>query len=149
MIYIDNIFGIKMRTLKDKVILSTLPHFIACYFAIKVSYQYATIIALSSIMSVIWHLNKEPKWNLLFYLDYGFALLWLIYDIMYIIYIKNLYISISIIVLNKISIITNLIHMEGISYDITHTIWHLLSSTKGILIAYMISTADTSLEQFD
>lgn len=129
------------RKLYDKIIISTLPHFISSYFAFTISYIYFIIIFLSSSLSVFWHLHKEPKFNLLFLLDYGFALLWLIYDIgLFYMYIQTDYIiGIIIILLNKISVFTNVIEFEHISYEIIHSLWHLLSCIKGIIITYIIS----------
>jgi hypothetical protein len=129
------------RVISDKIIISTLPHFISSYFAFTISYIYFIIIFLSSSLSILWHLQKEPKFNLLFFLDYGFALLWLIYDLgLFYLYIQYDYIiGIIIIILNKISALTNIIQFKNISYEITHSVWHLISCIKGIIITYTIS----------
>ena len=131
------LYFISMRQLTDKVILTTLPHYIACYFAYQINILYGTIIFLSSSFSVIWHFFNQPR-NSLFYLDYTFAFFWFLTELILASLTKNLFLVFVIILLNITVAILNEIKLVGISYDTIHSIWHLISTFKGIFVAYLL-----------
>lgn len=130
-----------MRQLTDKVILTTLPHYIACYFAYQTNILYAIIIFLSSTFSVIWHLFNQPR-NSLFYLDYGFAFLWFLAELILASQIKNPFLVFIVLATNATIAISNEIRLSGMSYDTIHSIWHCLSAFKGIFVAYLLLKID-------
>ena len=127
-----------MRQLTDKVILTTLPHYIACYFAYQTNILYSTIIFLSSSFSVIWHFFNQPR-NILFYLDYTFAFLWFLTELILAFISKDLFLVIVVILLNILVVLSNKIKLSYMSYDTIHSIWHIISASKGILVAYLIN----------
>jgi hypothetical protein len=129
----------EMRSYKDKVIVSTLPHISACYFAYIVNPWYAAIIVASTIASVAWHMAEEPKYHWLFYVDYGLTGAWFAADIMFAVQTKHIPVIIATLFVNLVTIITNIIEMSGISYEITHSIWHCISWIKGNIVAYIIA----------
>lgn len=58
----------------DPVVITTLPHLASLWLVIATGHTfYAAIIAASSALSVAWHLHREER-DLLFWLDYAFAL---------------------------------------------------------------------------
>ena len=128
-----------MRSLFEPILLSTLPHALAIYWALQISPYYAILIGLSTIASVLWHINHEPKRTLLFYIDYGLAGIWTTADIILAIYTKHIFTILIIIVLNAIALITNQIELPGISYETTHALWHCISWFKCSLVAYILT----------
>lgn len=103
---------------------------------------YSIIIGCSSTLSVLWHRNKEPK-NILFWLDYGLAGIWTIYDLLMAILLKPTYYIFVICLLNCIILITNymvdyLDRTHRIAYVKGHTLWHILSAMKSIYVAYLL-----------
>lgn len=127
-----------MRSVFEPIIISTLPHALAIYWAYQIMPFYAVLIGLSTIASVLWHVNHEPKNTLLFYIDYGLAGIWTLTDIILAIYTKNMITLLLILFLNAIAMITNQIQLSGISYETTHTLWHCISWFKCSLVAYIL-----------
>ena len=123
------------------LILSTIPHFCSLYFVIS-DKIYFTIIILSSSFSITWHYCNEPK-NYIFYIDYLLGLIWSIYEIFIVMIYLNefLFYSIS---LNLCVLLTNLITDEIsrkniLSYQYSHTIFHIVSFFKTTYLAYKIN----------
>jgi hypothetical protein len=127
------------RPYTDKIILSTLPHFAACYFAKPVAY--AIIIGISSTCSILWHRAGEPRANYLFYLDYGMAAAWTLAELAIAYSIGNPTLIFAVIALNAAVVISNRIEHPNIPYTTTHSIWHCFSWFKGIYIAYLLDNA--------
>lgn len=118
------------------LILTTLPHLCAIYWAIDIHYAYAALIAASTGASVCWHWAHEPRHHILFYIDYGLAGVWTIADLYF---SKNANMLFTVLALNTIALITNHIHSRKLSYEVTHSIWHCISWLKACLVAYIIS----------
>lgn len=126
-----------MRQLTDKVILTTLPHYIACYFAYQTNIPYAIICAASTTFSVIWHRAGETR-STLFYLDYGFAFLWFLTELILASLTKDLFLVFIVLAINAAVCVANEIRLYGIPYDTIHSIWHCLSAFKGVFVAYLL-----------
>jgi hypothetical protein len=103
---------------------------------------YCAVIGISSILSVLWHRTHESR-SALFWLDYGFAGIWTLYDCL-LAALKPPFILLLVCTLNITTIILNqlvdyLAKKEILSYEIGHSIWHLFSASKSILVAYLVS----------
>ena len=107
-------------------VISTIPHYIAAVYAPNLFY--ASIVCISSTLSIVWHLKKEP-YGILCNLDYLFAGLWIVIEILY---TTNIYVTIfanvSVFAMNKIT-------DKLTPYETYHSAWHILSIAKSILIA--------------
>jgi hypothetical protein len=116
------------------LILSTLPH----YLSIQRPWSsYNIIVILSSSFSVIWHWYGEPK-NIIYYLDYFFALVWFLADV----YRSRRANLKSVIILNTIVFITNICIKYNSDYWLYHSLWHLLSSGKSLYISTCCQVAN-------
>ena len=104
------------------------------YFAIIPSINnilYSIIIFISTTISILWHIDNES--NKYFYIDYIFAGIWSLYDIIMGYYYNMLFI---IIILNIIIFIINImITKKSSNYKLLHSIWHIMSSIKSYYIA--------------
>ena len=123
----------------NPIILTTLPHFAAAYYAYQINILYGLITFISSTLSVIWHLYYTNKY--LFYLDYSFALFWFLAELILALQTKNLFLIFIILALNATVAISNQIRFQHISYRITHSIWHCVSWSKAIFVAYLLVNA--------
>ena len=141
----------EIRRLWDPVILSTVPHIASIYFVTGCSSPdylglyvgYCIVIGGSSLLSFIWHTYREPK-NIWFCLDYAFAFIWTGYDIVISSIVASNSIVVIVILLNGVCIITNhltdCIAKRGIcSYEVSHSLWHIINVIKSIIVAYLIS----------
>ena len=137
------------RNYIDKVVLSTIPHYISLFFIFnndmndnKYYIVYIVTVIISSTLSLYWHILKEPK-NIVFYADYLFAVIWTILEIILITIKGDFSDIIAVIFLNKLVFITNqlvnyLSKKDIIIYEKGHSIWHILSSLKCIYVSYLI-----------
>ena len=138
------------RPLTHPIILTTLPHFLSIGLVancISPTYPgiyigYSAVIGCSSVLSVLWHRQHEP-YSILFWLDYAFAGIWTIYDCILAGLLKSSYILAIVCILNIITIILNqlvdnLARKEIVQYDTGHSMWHLISVSKTILVAYLV-----------
>jgi hypothetical protein len=126
-----------MRSLTDPVILSTVPHILAIipplFEPTPLSLAYAALITSSTLLSILWHLYKEPS-GPLFILDYGIATVWTTFDLA--LGFKNP----VVILLNGICIGSN-IYLEKYyrgSYERWHSWWHLLNVGKSMLVSSLL-----------
>ena len=115
-------------------ILTTLPHLAALYF--PVDPPYSSIIVLSTTLSVLWHAAQEPD-GFLYYADYGAAGLWFLLDLHYAI---------------PLDCVTPVLLMNGFvacmnpgTDRVGHSLWHLLSVAKVLLIAFWLSGGYTEM----
>jgi hypothetical protein len=127
-----------MRYFSDPLILSTLPHFLICVPALTISYPYAIVIALSSTFSIMWHRHGEPMYTPLFYADYGFAGLWTAFD--FYLAFQTYSCLFTVLVLNLLALSTNCLPIKQIHYRSYHSLWHLFSAIKGLLVCAFISS---------
>ena len=105
-------------------VLTTLTH-LGALFPV-VSTDYSAVIILSTTLSVLWHEAGEPG-GALFYADYGAAGLWCLFDLHYSDY------DINVLLLNLAVGILN-----PVFGDTYHFLWHLLSASKALVVAYLI-----------
>jgi hypothetical protein len=119
------------------LILTTLPHYCALSYADCSVYSF--IIITSTTLSILWHslgyvTGGDSNWDpndIITQLDYGFALLWSLYEISrgfeYDIY--------PFIVLSNIVVfVWNIMAKTWIE----HSVWHLVSAFKSVFVAYGI-----------
>jgi hypothetical protein len=138
------------RSPTDPIILSTIPHFLSLVYATGCEMDhltnlyniYITVIVSSSTLSVMWHIQSERR-NIIFWLDYGFAIAWTTMDLTVALSTQPIHILITVSFLNFIVFITN--HMGDfldrkglVPYQIGHTYWHIISSSKSVIVAYLL-----------
>jgi hypothetical protein len=136
------------RTIHDKIIISTLTHFLSLYFIRWNDYVdivYSCIIIISTTLSVTWHYYHEPS-NIIMFLDYLFACLWVIVEIFIAIHIGNvaliftvLFMNAIVFGLNKCIDIFTKYNTDEYEYERLHTWWHIVSALKSVCITAMIS----------
>ena len=132
------------------VVASTLPHFLCLPFILQRCMLgwpwaiYATVVGASSCASVVWHHHGEPR-GPLFWLDYSLAGAWTATDLL-LAYEGGLHMFLTVAYLNLITVAANklsdwMAEKGVVSYEVGHTMWHIVSSTKSILVAYLLSSA--------
>lgn len=117
----------------DPIILSTLPHFVTLYFS-RSHMGYSTIVFLSSSASVFWHRTIESKEDPLYEIDHGLAAIWGAYDV----FLALWYFKYSVIALNILNLALYHASANSKNYHTAHSLWHLFSSAKSILVAYIL-----------
>jgi hypothetical protein len=141
------------RRLWDPVLLTTLPHLLATMFVfdcddfstmlqdggpIPFPYMtYSVVIVCSSIASVCWHLHYE-RTNLFFYVNYGFAGAWTVLDLYLGFTRTSLETAFAIVLLNLFVFLLNKMTDRARNYAQAHSLWHLCSVCKALLVAYMV-----------
>jgi hypothetical protein len=122
------------RLFNDKIILSTIPHFIALFYTYKDLY-YSIILMCATITSILWHKSRETSYRLLL-LDYFFAGSLTGYELCkgkeddkYFIFLLN----IGILIFNKS--MDYLAKYQILRYSKGHLIYHIISFSKTIYIA--------------
>ena len=102
---------------------------------------YPKVVMAATIMSFLWHLTGE-KVPILTVLDYTFASLWCVCDILYASIFQDGETIVQVIYLN---LVVATIHRayESIktdreTYVYNHSLWHLLSATKCMAIAFLL-----------
>ena len=130
-----------IRNFKSSLILSIIPHLSALFFTYNNSI-YSSIIISSTFTSIVWHRNKEPR-NILLILDYGTATILSSYE-MYNSYSINVtlftisfFLNFYVLLFNKI--VDILSKEKMICYINWHTHYHIISSIKTTLIAFLLS----------
>lgn len=122
------------------LILSTALHFLSIYPVIISNRDnrgiYSAIILLSTASSILWHLYKEHEGPLL-YLNYSMATIWTIYDVMLINQTEYNVVS-QVFGLTWIIYCLNAILSFPNHYELTHSLWHILSSAKCLYISYIL-----------
>lgn len=124
------------------LILSTLPHFysilpIIPYYRTH-TFGYIHCILLSTSFSILYHVYEESN-TIITALDYFFAFLMFLYDIYMGYRYTRIYLY-TILGLNTVVFLTNLYIPEGNSYILYHSIWHLMSASKSVIVSYIIET---------
>ncbi len=117
------------------LILTTLPHYIAAIIAGPTRPIYQYIIIASTTLSVAWHATMSRPTSFLGICDHIMAAIWFVADCYY------LYNHLSyVILLNTLSAALNLLAMRSnISYECSHSIWHIINAGKSIYIANMLA----------
>jgi hypothetical protein len=126
-------------------IISTLPHYAAAIpliFAQNIDtvdqIGYIHVIFTSATLSVLYHAYEE-KHKVITFLDYALALVWFIADVyMSIRYLDN-YGASQILLLNGLTVGTNMLPSSRENYAIQHSVWHLASASKCIYVSYWIA----------
>ncbi len=131
----------KMRALTHPLILSTLPHFFAATYPNPPLYRFA--ILLSSTFSVLWHLAGEPD-GWLKTLDYSMAGVWTLTELWYAYdHPRGVQVDIiqSALWVAYVNLVVDDLAKKGIlSYDVGHSLWHVLSAAKAIAVARVLSS---------
>ncbi len=105
---------------RARLVLTTLPHFVAAWIAASYGHSYyAAIVAASTILSVLWHATGSKQTGMLYTADHAVAYLWGAADFWK--WPASLALNAAIVVLHKTMP--------------SHSHWHLVSATKAILIA--------------
>jgi len=94
---------------------------------------YKMLIFTSTSLSFLWHYYNEPK-NILFYLDYGMAILWSVYDFYLVFNADHFYMISLIFLLNKM-----IDKCDEKKYVYYHSLWHIISALKSLFIAASVT----------
>ena len=102
---------------------------------------YPKVVMAATTLSFLWHLTGEQV-PLLTALDYTCAGLWVALDIIYAYTFHNLEIIIQVLYLNLVVATIHRVH-ESITTDrdcyvYNHSLWHLLSATKCLAVAFLL-----------
>jgi hypothetical protein len=117
------------------LILTTLPHYIAAIIAGPTWPIYQCIIIASTTLSVAWHATGSPPTSFLGICDHIAAGIWFVADCYYL-YEHLVYI----ILLNTLSAALNVLATRSnISYEYTHSIWHIINAGKSIYVANILA----------
>ena len=127
------------RTTSDLIIVTIIPHLFALYFTFN-NLSYTTIILASSVSSYLWHKEREPK-NHLLLLDYFLAGSLSYYEVINVYNINrdwfyfSIYINWFVLTFNQLVYILSL--NKVIKYSQWHSLYHIMSSVKSVLLAYL------------
>ena len=128
-----------IRNCKSTLILSIIPHLSALFFTYNNS-LYSSIIISSTFTSIVWHRNKEPQ-NILLIMDYGTATIlssyemYNSYSINHTLFLLSFFLNFYILFFNKV--VDILSKEKVICYNKWHTQYHIISSIKTTLIAFL------------
>ena len=125
----------KHRYINDLVIITTLPHYIGLYYIFD-DFYYSLILILASSSSVLWHSKEDDEY--LYIIDHVLALSLSGYEILnnnneddkYI----AIYSNIFVLLINKLMDLLTFYNI--VTYDFSHSLYHLFSSCKTVYIAY-------------
>jgi hypothetical protein len=122
----------------NALVLTTLPHYLA--LLVSPTPWYFWVVCTSTTLSVLWHLADEPATSPLGQLDHILAAVWMLTDIYYL--GKGDELSLAL-VPNGFIFLTNIVvtyldRQKVVPYYVGHSVWHILSAIKSILVAYMI-----------
>jgi len=121
--------------------LTTAPHYLTIIplniKCTELTLRYNYIIIISTSFSIMWHLQNEP-FGLLLFLNYLFAYIWNIYDIILVLDEKNRNGLVQIILLNCIMAYTNYSIVYNNSYLYYYSLWHAVSVLKCYYISRFI-----------
>ena len=102
---------------------------------------YPNIVMAATITSFLWHLTGE-KVRLLTVLDYTFAFLWAVLDVLYAYTFHDLETIVQVLYLNLVVAIIHRAHefikTDRECYVYNHSLWHLLSTTKCLAVALLL-----------
>lgn len=132
--------ALQKRPFNSPIILSTLPHFAAAAIVADVAPAYATLVALSSALSVAWHWQYEPA-GILFALDYGVAAIWTAADC-WLSFRGGFFATAATLNAASLAINQGIARMrKGPHWDYSHSAWHILNVAKALYISYLIRTS--------
>ena len=124
------------RSIYDNIILTIFPHLFSLFYTIN-NISYSSLILISTLSSVLWHLDREK--NKFLFFDYMCALFLFLYEINIGIEYKILksvvYSNILLVIMNKTILILSI--NKKINYIKWHSMFHLMSSLKTFFIAYL------------
>ena len=123
------------RNYTSNIIITILPHLFGIYYTYD-NFLYSSIITISTITSVLWHRTKEQD-NTLLFLDYSTATILSLYELYNTYYSSlfelTLFLNLSVLFFNKS--VYFLSKKRILNYNKWHSVYHILSSIKTILVA--------------
>lgn len=122
----------------NALVLTTLLHYLTLF--VSPTPWYSWVVCTSTTLSVVWHLVDEPATSPLGQLDHIMAAVWMLTDVYYLGKADELAIAL---IPNGFIFLTNMAvtymdQKQIVPYYAGHSIWHILSAIKSILLAYMI-----------
>lgn len=118
----------------NPLVVSTLPHFYVLLYTLP--NPYTLIVLHSCFLSVAWH-SETPHTRLVGIIDYALAGAWQAADTWY--FWDTPYFW-TVICCNSIVFLCNqAVDKLKISYDIWHSVWHLVSAAKAIYVASLFA----------
>ena len=147
----------KKRKFTDPLVLSTFPHLLSLLslllckdpvFDGGLTQKFSVIIVTSTLLSVLWHRLREPM-GFLFWIDYGFAILWMIMELLLSISQSASFVSLNTMIIISLNMVTFLMNQlvdslaifNIVSYQNGHSVWHLFSSVKCVFISSLLFAA--------
>jgi len=142
------------RSLSDPIVVSTLPHLLAsaavvgsvlsptCHSCPWLMVGYAATAAVSSVLSIVWHMSHERR-SIVSWLDYAFAALWTAYDIVAAASVCTPTAVVLVAGLDAATFTANqatdwLAGRSIVPYETAHSYWHVLSCIKSVAVACLL-----------
>ena len=128
------------------LILSTLPHFFTA-MPLMQYYEYTAghihVILVSTTFSIAYHATAESN-DMIRKIDYCLAFLWFLHELYngYRFTHRSLY---KILLSNLVVFLINL-YTPIQSYQVYHSLWHILSASKSMYVSSIIAKAITKKE---
>jgi len=126
------------------LVITTLPHFYSILPLIKYYKHYTggyvNIIVLSTVSSILYHMFEESN-RIINAIDYLFAGIWFLYDLYMGYTYTNKRVLSKIFIGNTIVFIINIYTIKNVSYELNHSLWHLINSYKCIYVSNHINKA--------
>ncbi len=122
------------------IILTTLTHYRALHYATDPLYRF--IIIASTTLSATWHYLGEPN-GIIKLMDYFMAAAWSCYEIYH---SRNSINFTLVVIVNYIVLFTN--NLISGDYGIRHSLWHLMSFWKCVLVAYLLAHHNYPIKDF-
>ena len=120
------------------LVITTLPHFLT--LLVSPTPFYSLIVFSSSSLSVLWHFKNEGANSTLGILDHLLAGLWFVADFYYFTFTSNFALMFAansfVFLLNLL--VSKLDRLNIIPYSIGHSVWHIVSSAKSVILAYIL-----------
>lgn len=149
----------KKRKFTDPLVLSTFPHLLSLLgllwytdpvFDGGLPQMFSVIIVMSTLFSVLWHRLREPM-GFLFGVDYGFAILWMIMELLLSTSQSASFVSLNTMIIISLNTVTFLLNQlvdslaifNIVSYQNGHSVWHLFSSIKCAFITSLLTLKTT------
>jgi hypothetical protein len=135
------------------LVLTNIPHFLSIIppllYRNSYTYEYTTIVMLSTTLSTIRHCFQDLH-NWLIYADMCMACIWVFYDVEISYKHAQLKEFQKIIMLNNLFFLSNLFitlnKFSPMQFAIIHSIWHIFSACKSYYVSSIINERLHKLE---
>ena len=124
------------------LVISTIPHLFSILplikYYTKYTKHYINIILLSTTFSILYHAFDESNIIINFF-DYFFACIWFLYDLYMGYTYTNKKTLLQILIANILVFLINIMIPYNLSYQLNHSLWHLINASKCFYVSNLIS----------